>query len=973
MVKDRLLSMGLVVLASVVLGGDAGAGTVMLSEAGQRGVFNVGASRATVGAEGSAVKVRYELPRGTAAGVWNKAFPAGLGPKDVDVVVLSARVDGDRDVAAALEIKGTAGTQRIPIDLAESGPVEHPVDWGRVGAVSEVVISVEPRGDGATVSGSITLDGRFEAVSASRKLAASPIWRIAGAAAVASLMGLAFSILGASAWRAGEVGSDLLRGAALALVAGMGMATFDLGARSGWDAGWWFLGVGAAGAVAAECWSLGLAGRHLSRPEAARAAFVTGLLAASSSPLAILQAPGSWSDLLRLSQASAAAAVVIYHLANARRLATTGGGLGPLAAALIAATPFLLGDLAILSRPGLVGELGGWVGLEGETAAAAGRVLALFLFNEAVALALGMATKGAALRSIRGHLTLLGVAAGAVVAPLVADLGSSATVGAWPGLIGRASGAILSAMVAEGGLWAEVYLVTGLFLDAVGGLAPSGETTGRHSWMGLTKGAVYSGVFMAILWGISAVTSLDGVRRLASGLPWLAGLGFGALAFPLVKTIFETFDGSQAFFRRAARAYGKPTLYLRGAVVGLGVGLAWTSGLDARPIWERATFGLVAGALAFGGVNLAVDAFEAAGHKARVRPPRAYAVQGLLGGFIGAAIGFYFDSAQVAVVVEKFGRYLELGASPRPFDVYPFLSKWGRIDLGTVTGGVKLLFDESLAGVISWAVPAWLFAINRTFMAAYFQKEAAPIRALVTPEGRSGLLRNMIEVLRWGLWMSPIINSFLRKMPDPTWYNQDGAIRTLLVIGHDVTEPAAAFRAWSLHVFTLMLAHDGLRVLIWLDHFGLRVATLVNLSFLGMDRARRAAGPVPPPRQHRPVHPRGGQAVRHLGPPDHPVLPPPGPRLGQGLGRIGRGGPARRQALGPLAGPALAGADRLGRRPDDRRRGGVLGGPEAQATGGDRAGVVDGGQPGIRGRAQVDRRTRLPRPGPGIRPVEAVV
>ena len=27
-----------------------------------------------------------------------------------------------------------------------------------------------------------------------------------------------------------------------------------------------------------------------------------------------------------------------------------------------------------------------------------------------------------------------------------------------------------------------------------------------------------------------------------------------------------------------------------------------------------------------------------------------------------------------------------------------------------------------------------------------------------------------------------------------------------------------------------------MRVLIWLDHMGLRVATLVNLSFLGMDK-----------------------------------------------------------------------------------------------------------------------------------------
>src|SRR5207302_3488425 len=37
-------------------------------------------------------------------------------------------------------------------------------------------------------------------------------------------------------------------------------------------------------------------------------------------------------------------------------------------------------------------------------------------------------------------------------------------------------------------------------------------------------------------------------------------------------------------------------------------------------------------------------------------------------------------------------------------------------------------------------------------------------------------------------------------------------------------------------VFVALLAYDSVRVLIWLDHMGLRVATLVNLSFLGMDK-----------------------------------------------------------------------------------------------------------------------------------------
>src|SRR5208283_1462222 len=156
--------------------------------------------------------------------------------------------------------------------------------------------------------------------------------------------------------------------------------------------------------------------------------------------------------------------------------------------------------------------------------------------------------------------------------------------------------------------------------------------------------------------------------------------------------------------------------------------------------------------------------------------------------------------------------------------------------LGTITGGVGLLLMEALAGVINWSTAAWLFAINRTFMRAYFWKDATPIRTLFTRDGLVQIGENMIQVLRWGLWMSPIINSFLRPMGEPTWYNQDGAIRTVIATFQDLTMSHEAFRAWSLLVFINLLAYDAVRILIWLDHMGLRVATLVNLSFLGMDK-----------------------------------------------------------------------------------------------------------------------------------------
>ena len=111
----------------------------------------------------------------------------------------------------------------------------------------------------------------------------------------------------------------------------------------------------------------------------------------------------------------------------------------------------------------------------------------------------------------------------------------------------------------------------------------------------------------------------------------------------------------------------------------------------------------------------------------------------------------------------------------------------------------------------------------------------------MSPAGVEGLAEQAVRVLRWGLWMAPIINSFLRQSPDPTWYNQDGAVRTLVVVGVDATQSPGNFRQFSLLVFLGLLAYDWLRILIWFDHMGLRVATLVNLSFLGGDRADEAA------------------------------------------------------------------------------------------------------------------------------------
>ena len=108
-----------------------------------------------------------------------------------------------------------------------------------------------------------------------------------------------------------------------------------------------------------------------------------------------------------------------------------------------------------------------------------------------------------------------------------------------------------------------------------------------------------------------------------------------------------------------------------------------------------------------------------------------------------------------------------------------------------------------------------------------------------------------MRVLRWGLWMAPIIQTFLRMAPDPSWYNQDGAVRTVVASIASVSMTADAFRQWSLDVFLGLLAYEWLRVIIWFDHMGLRVASLVNLSFVGGDRFDEWAGALcRPPRAH---------------------------------------------------------------------------------------------------------------------------
>ena len=253
------------------------------------------------------------------------------------------------------------------------------------------------------------------------------------------------------------------------------------------------------------------------------------------------------------------------------------------------------------------------------------------------------------------------------------------------------------------------------------------------------------------------------------------------------------------------------------------------------------------GALAYGGVDFGFDAWSVAkGERLKLESWRLYALGLLLGGLVAGALGWYFDAAQLQVVIAKFWAYADVnyrldGRKLGDFTTYPIFNKYGMINLGEVAGGVRLFWAESVAGVINWSLAAPLFSINYVLLDAALQRSLRPIRTLVSPSGVEGLVEQGVRVLRWGLWMAPIINSFLRQSPNPSWYNQDGAVRSAVAIGADLSQSPGGFRQFSLTLFLGLLAYDWLRILIWFDHMGLRVATLVNLSFLGGDRADEAA------------------------------------------------------------------------------------------------------------------------------------
>ena len=573
-------------------------------------------------------------------------------------------------------------------------------------------------------------------------------------------------------------------------------------------------------------------------------ALVVGVYALLCNPQAFLwRAAASWNEVFAFTSVGASCAAGLYIASILIMMAYSGRRPQAAANFALALIPFVF-SLFLAIGSNLPADLGRTLTfhapLDYFVVAAIGRAPILILLNEAVvagaSIALGRRPQG----GLGLHAMLFGAAIFASFTPNIATYGSLDFAQSLPPALGVLFTALMAA-ISQAGLWGETYLITQTVTDLLHGKPPI-EPAVRKPWAsGAAKGAVYGFLFMLLVGAVGAFSQSDKLFGAFVATGVIGAMIVGCLFYPLGRTIMESTDSTPPFWGRLVREYQRPLNYMRGLAVGGAIWIAVALNTPALDGGARFLFGALAGAAAYAGVDFLSDlAPILLRRRKRLSSWRVYLFGGLLGGLVGGALGWYFDTLQLDTVQAKFYVYTAIfyphwGRPIADYGITPLFQRWGTTSLGPAQGAVKTFYLESLSGVIQWIFAAPLFSINLFFLTALVKWDLKPLRKLFSEDGVRQLVDNAILVLRWGLWMAPIIYTFLKSVPDPAWYNQDGLVRTGVATLIQATQPHQAFVDWSLAVFTGLLAYDWLRVLIWFDHMGLRVATLVNLSFVGGD------------------------------------------------------------------------------------------------------------------------------------------
>ena len=445
--------------------------------------------------------------------------------------------------------------------------------------------------------------------------------------------------------------------------------------------------------------------------------------------LGFWQLPGPWADVWRFDPPGATIALIVYAGGSIMALVSAARGLRLIEAVSLIAIPFLFNLLVTVGADWRMAGLGavvtGGAKLPFPVQVAIGRALILWGIGEAILTLINLVSVNRLPRSARAHGLFALSGAVAALSPLVANAAQWVVQPLLAIVFSSACAAL-----AQAGLWAIVYLFTGVMLDWLGGRPPRFETVWEHWRTGFVKGAIYGALFIGFVLIAALILRAPGAEAILSGGVLVIGPLGGALLFPLGATILGSADGTAPFFGRLGRAYRNPRGFARGAVVGLGLALAYLTDLSADDGGTRFLAMAAIGALAYGGVDLAFDGWSVlSGGRTKLPSWRLYALGLLLGGIVAGALGWYFDAPQLKVVVAKFWAYADVnyrldGRRLGDFTTYPIFNKYGSINLGEVAGGVRLFWAESVAGVINWSLAAPLFSINYVLLDAGLQRSS---------------------------------------------------------------------------------------------------------------------------------------------------------------------------------------------------------------------------------------------------------
>ena len=286
--------------------------------------------------------------------------------------------------------------------------------------------------------------------------------------------------------------------------------------------------------------------------------------------------------------------------------------------------------------------------------------------------------------------------------------------------------------------------MTGVLLDWLAGRPPRWDAAWDHWRTGVVKGAIYGALFIGFILIAALVLRLPYAPVVLRTLALGVGPLLGAALFPLAMTVVGSADGTAPFFGRLRAAYRNPRAPVRGLVVGLGLALAYEADLAASGGGTRFLAMAAVGALCYAGVDFGFDAYAIrSGERTKLQGWRLYALGAGSAALVAGALGWYFDSAQLQVVIAKFWAYADVnyrqsGRQLGDFTTYPIFNKYGSINLGEVAGGVRLFWAESVAGVINWSLAAPLFSINYVLLDAVLQRSSAPDQGASQPERRRG-------------------------------------------------------------------------------------------------------------------------------------------------------------------------------------------------------------------------------------------